>query len=405
MTAAPSSTHAHDEPVSVSRPLVLLLATACALVVANVYYAQPLIGPISAALGMSTEAAGLIVTMTQIGYVLGLFFLVPLGDLLENRRLMTSVLALCAVALLAAAFSTQAMSLLAAMLAIGLSSVVVQMLIPYSAHLAPEATRGRVVGTVTSGLMMGIMLSRPVASLITHVSAWPVVFELSAAAMATLAVVLALRLPARHPVPGLGYRALLGSMMHLARTSTVLRRRAAYQFCLYFAFSLFWTAIPLRLASPEFGLSQAGIAWFGLAAVAGAVAAPLGGTLADRGHSRLATGIGITAVAIAFPLSLAPHGGEWSGLAVLTVAAILLDFGVSFTLVNSQRAIFSLGAAFRSRLNGLFMAMFFIGGAIGSGAGAWAYARGGWAAAASLGLALPIVGLVIFATEFRRTRA
>ena len=181
----------------------------------------------------------------------------------------------------------------------------------------------------------------------------------------------------------------------------LLRRRATYQFCLYFAFSLFWTAVPLRLASPEFGLSQAGIAWFGLAAVSGAIAAPMGGTLADRGYGRFVTGAAIAAVVLSFPLSWAANGTP-VGLALLTAAAILLDFGVSFALVVSQRAIFSLSPAHRSRLNGLFLSSFFIGGALGSAGGAWAYAQGGWAAAAALGISLPILAAMVYAVEFRR---
>jgi predicted MFS family arabinose efflux permease len=288
------------------------------------------------------------------------------------------------------------------MLFVGLSSVVVQVLIPFAAHLAPDAAQGRVVGKVTSGLMIGIMLSRPVASLVTHETSWPVIFMLSAVAMAVLAVALVRFLPHHQPPPGLGYPELLRSMVRLVLTTPVLRRRAAYQFCLYSAFSLFWTTVPLLLAGPSFRMSQAGIAWFGLAAVAGAIAAPLGGTLADRGYSRLATGLGIAAVVVSLPLSLLAGGSEVSALIVLVLAAIILDFGVSTNLVTSQRAIFSLGAHHRSRLNGCFMAMFFIGGALGSAVGAWAYARGGWPLSSGIGLILPLVALMLFATEFRR---
>ena len=385
--------------------MVLLLAAACGLVVANIYYAQPLVGPISASLGLSTEAAGLIVTMTQVGYVFGLLFIVPLGDLFENRRLMSGVLCICALALLMAGLVSQAAPFLCAMLAIGLSSVVVQMLIPFSAHLAPEASRGRVVGTVTSGLMMGIMLSRPIASFITHATSWPVVFRLSCAATAIVAVVLARRLPRRQPSSGISYGVLLSSMLSLALHTPVLQRRAAYQFALYFAFSLFWTTVPLYLAGEPFHLTQEGIAWFGLAAVAGAVAAPLGGSLADKGWGRLMTGIGMGSVAAALLLSKVSPASTTVHLGLLTFAAMLIDFGVSVTLVTSQRAIFALGAATRSRLNGLFMATFFIGGALGSGFGAWAFARGGWAGASALGLALPLLGLALFATEFRGRRS
>ena len=375
------------------------MATACGLTAANIYYAQPLIGPISVSLGLSPQAAGLIVTMTQVGYVAGLIFLVPLGDLIENRRLILSVLAVCVVSLIAAAHTTHAFLFLLAMFATGLSSVAVQMLIPLASHLAPDLARGRVVGLVTSGLMMGIMLSRPASSFITHATSWPMVFEVSAAAEAIMIIVLALWLPTRHPSARVRYGALIASMVRLARNNRVLQRRTFYQACLYSAFSLFWTTVPLFLASDPFRLSQADIALFSLAAVAGVIAAPLGGTLADAGRSRLATGCGVGAAAAGFVLALLPIAPASFRLGALTVAAILIDFGVSAVLVTSQRIIFSLDPEQRSRANGIFMALFFAGGAIGSAVGAWAYVQGGWTVAAAIGLALPVVGLVVFATE------
>lgn len=382
--------------------LVVLLAASCGLVVANLYYAQPLIAPISVALGLSTAAAGLIVTMTQIGYVIGLLFIVPLGDLIENRRLVAVVLVLCAAALLAATLATRAVPFLLAMLGVGLCSVVVQVLIPLTAHLAPDATRGRIVGTVTSGLMLGIMLSRPLASFVTHLASWRTMFELSAGITFALALALGRFLPERRPPPGLRYRALLRSMLHLALTTRILWRRAAYQFCSFGAFSLFWTTVPLLLQEPGFGFTQAGIAWFGLAAVAGAVAAPFAGTLADRGLERFATGLGLGSVAAAFLLTRAGLLPAPLGVAALVLAAVLLDFGTSATLVVSQRAVFSLGPAVRARLNGLFLAIFFVGGALGSALGAWAYARGGWTLASWVGFLPPILALCLFATEDRR---
>lgn len=387
---------------AITPALVALLAASCGLAVANLYYAQPLIAPISAELGLSPAAAGLIVTMTQVGYVIGLLFIVPLGDLLENRRLISFVLGLCAVALLAATLSTTALPFLAAMLAVGLCSVVVQILIPLTAHLAPEATRGRVVGTVTSGLMLGIMLSRPLASFITHLATWRTVFGLSSGVTLVLALLLGRLLPVRRPPPGLHYRALLRSMLHLALTTKVLRRRAAYQFCSFGAFSQFWTTVPLLLQEPRFGFTQAGIAWFGLAAVAGAIAAPFAGTLADRGLERFATGLGLCSVAVAFLLTHVAPASTALHVGILVVAAILLDFGTSATLVVSQRAVFSLGPAVRARLNGLFLAIFFIGGALGSALGAWAYSQGGWAWASWAGILPPLLAFALFTTELRR---
>jgi predicted MFS family arabinose efflux permease len=378
--------------------LLLLLAVACGLIVANIYYPQPLAGPIGASLGMAPRASGLIVTMTQIGYGAGLLLVVPLGDLLENRALVLAVMALGMAALLVAGLSNQALPFLAAAVLIGIGSVSVQVLVPYAAHLAPEAIRGRVVGNVMSGLMLGIMLARPAASFITAALSWHAVFLISAAIMLGLGAVLRAAMPRRQPPPGLTYRSLLASMAGLARHTPVLQRRALYQACLFGAFSLFWTTVPLLLAQ-QFHLTQNGIALFALAGVAGAIAAPIAGRLADRGMIRPASGAAMLLVAAAFALSKCAHGHGAVALGLLTAAAVLLDFGVSANLVLGQRAIFALGDAYRGRLNGLYMAFFFAGGAIGSAAGGWAYAVGGWQLASWIGIALPGLALVCYGTE------
>jgi predicted MFS family arabinose efflux permease len=398
MTAIATST---DTPTGerVSKGMTFLLAAACGLIVANIYYAQPLIGPISASLGLSAGAAGLIVTMTQIGYGAGLLLIVPLGDLFENRRLVLAVIGVGALALLGAGLATHPLPFLAAALGIGFGSVAVQILVPYAAHLAPEAVRGQVVGNVTTGLMLGVMLARPAASFITALTSWHVVFLLSTIVMIVLAAVLAWALPRRAPASGLRYGGLLVSMVRLAMGTPVLRRRALYQALLFGAFSLFWTTTPLLLAGPDFHLSQAGIGLFALAGVAGAIAAPVAGRIADRGWSRPATGLAMLAVAGAFLMTHIGAAGSPVALALLVAAAILLDFGVQGNVVLGYRAIFSLGAEYRSRLNGLYMATFFAAGAAGSALGGWAYAQGGWSLASWIGFALPAAALLYFATE------
>jgi predicted MFS family arabinose efflux permease len=379
--------------------LTLLLAAACGLIVANIYYAQPLAGPITAALGMDAGAAGLIVTLTQIGYGLGLLFIVPLGDLAENRRLVLVLVGLCALALAGAGFAASPAQFLAAALAIGIGSVAVQVLVPYAAHMAHEAQRGRAVGNVMSGLLLGIMLARPVSSLVAQVSSWPVIFRGSALLMVAVAFVLARLLPARTPSTALRYGALLASMGHLVATKPVLRRRALYHACMFGAFSLFWTTTPLLLAGPAFGLSQGGIALFALAGVAGAVAAPLAGRVADRGWIRPATAVAMLCAVAAFALThLVPLGAPGS-LGLLVTAAILLDFGVAGHMTLGQRAIFALDAHVRSRLNAVYMTTFFLGGAIGSALGGWAFARGGWPLASMIGMGLPMLAAIYFATE------
>ncbi|KQX01694.1 MFS transporter [Massilia sp. Root418] len=387
----------------ISKGMVWLLAIACGLIVANLYYAQTLVGPISAATGLSPQAAGLIVTLTQAGYTVGLLFVVPLGDLLENRKLVVGALLFTAVALAAAATSTSAWTFLAAALAIGLGSVAAQVLVPFAAHLSHEATRGQTVGKVVSGLLMGIMLARPVASLVADASSWHVVFGGAAVAIVALAAVLRRKLPERVPASPVPYTKLMASLWHLFLSQPVLRRRAAYHAGLFGAFSLFWTVTPMMLASPAFHLSQTGVAVFALVGMAGAVASPIAGKLADAGHTLMATAAALALGVVSFLLPLlAPDSPAMrnAALAILTVASIVLDMGVAANLVLGQRAIFSLGAEVRSRLNGLYFALFFAGGALGSAVGGWIYASYGWHAALLAGAAFPALALLYWMSEY-----
>jgi predicted MFS family arabinose efflux permease len=385
--------------------LMFLIAAACGLIVANLYYVQPLVGPIREAVGLPAGAAGLLVTLTQLGYCAGLLLVVPLGDLLENRRLVLALVGVLVVALVAAPLVPMlghpAPAFLACSLLIGFAAVAVQVLVPYASHMAPEHVRGRVVGNVVSGLMFGIMLARPVASFITHAWSWQVVYGLSAVLMVVLGIVLRVLLPTRRPHATLGYLALLASMQGLMRDLPVLRRRAIYQAGMFGAFSVFWTVTPLLLASPAYGMNQRDIAWFALAGVAGTVAAPVGGRVADRGWTRPATAFCMILGLLSFVPTLGAAGGGKLGLGLLVAAAIALDFAVSGNLVLGQRAIYALGAEVRGRVNGLYMATFFLGGATGSALGAWSFAHGGWQAACAVGMALIGAVLLVFLGEPR----
>ncbi len=384
---------------TISPLLTFMFAAACGLVAANLYYGQPLAGPISQSLGFSPAATGLIVTLTQIGYGLGLLLIVPLGDLLENRKLVLTLVALSAIALIGAAFASSPSLFLLASLCIGLASVAVQVLVPFAAHMAPDASRGAVVGNVMSGLLVGIMLARPAASFLSELLSWHAVYIISAGVMIGLIVILRLVLPTRVPHTKLHYGQLLSSMGHLALHTPVLQRRALYQACMFGAFSLFWTTTPLLLASPAFGLTQNGIALFALAGAAGAVASPIAGRVADRGWTKLATAFALVLAIIAFLIGHFSGSGSLLALITLTLSGIMLDFGVQTNLVLGQRAIFALSAEHRSRLNGLYMATFFAGGALGSALGGWAYATGGWSMASWIGVAFPVIALLAYLTE------
>ncbi|TBL81009.1 MFS transporter [Paenibacillus thalictri] len=392
------------EEKRISSWIVFLLAAACGLIVANLYYAQTLVGPISLSTGLTSAAAGFIVTITQIGYVAGLLFIVPLSDRIENRRLAAIGLIVVVGALLAAASAPNAPVFLTASLLIGLGSVVAQILVPYAAYLASEEQRGQVVGNVMSGLLLGIMFARPVASFITSIWGWRAVFTMSAVVIAILAVLLSRILQQRKPASTTSYRELIVSLGKLYRHTPILRRRALYQACLFGAFSLFWTVIPLYLTD-MFKMSQQGIALFALAGVGGAIAAPIAGRLADKGWTRLLTGLAMTLAILSFVLTYFFQNNSATDLALLVLAAITLDMAVSGNLVLGQRAIYSLGNEARGRLNGLFMSIFFIGGAIGSSLGGWSYVYGGWNFTSLIGAVLPLLALVYFFTEKRAKSA
>ena len=257
-----------DEP-TLSPRLTALFAAACGVIVANIYYAQPLIAPIAAELGLPARSAGLIVTLTQLGYGAGLLMIVPLADLIENRRLTLGALALAAVGLVAAGLAPNPAAFLACSLLIGFGSVAVQVLSPFAAHLAPPDRRGRVVGNIAMGIMLGIMVARPASSFLAAETSWRTVFFVAAGVMALTAAGLAVGLPERQPQSRVGYGALMASLIGLALRTPTLQRRAFYQSCLFASFSLFWTTVPLVLAD-GFGLGQRGIALFALAGVSGA---------------------------------------------------------------------------------------------------------------------------------------
>ncbi|MDE2319258.1 MAG: MFS transporter [Rhodospirillales bacterium] len=379
--------------------MVGLLAFSCGMVVANIYYSQPLIGLIGRALNMPPRAESLIVSLTQLGYATGLVFLVPLGDLVENRRLVVATVAAAILPLLLAGLAWDGPVMLVVSVLIGLTSVAVQMLIPIAAHLTPEASRGRVVGLVTSGLLFGILFSRPAASAIAAFASWRLVFFISAVLMAGLALLLHRVLPYRKPEANHHYAALLASLFSLPVRFPILRQRAAYQAAAFAGFSLFWTGIPLFLTH-EFGFTQRGIALFALAGAAGAFAAPAAGHLADRGYTAAGTVSSLVGITVAFGIAAA--GAGFHSVLVLALAAIMLDAAVQTSLVLGQRSIYVLAPDMRSRMNGVFMAMFFLGGAAGSAVTGPLLANGGWMKLCIVGALLPLFALAYFLCSLSR---
>lgn len=375
---------------ALSRGMVLFLAMSCGIIVANLYYTQPLLGSIGPDLHMSPLAVSLIVSLTQLGYATGLLFLVPLGDLVENRKLIvvTVLVAIPPLLLAGCAWNRQIMLLVGFLT--GLTCVAAQMLPPLAMHMTPPAARGRVVGTITSGLVFGILLSRPLASAITAYGSWRMVFFLSAGLMAVLALLLSRKLPFRKPEAGHHYGTLMLTLFGLPRRFVVLRQRAVYQAACFCGFSMFWTGAPLVLMH-QFGLTQRGIAVFALVGAAGALSAPVAGHLADRGYSRVTTIICLLGVPVAFAIAWA--GVALHAVAVMALGGVVLDAATQTSLVLGQRAIYMLAPELRSRVNGMFMALFFLGGASGSAITGEVLAHGGWHALCVLGALLALLAL------------
>jgi predicted MFS family arabinose efflux permease len=385
--------------VGIPRRLVFILAAACGLAVANLYYAQPLLATIAREFHSGTEPAGLVVTLTQIGYALGLAFLVPLGDMLERRRLAVTILCVAAVALIGAALAPSLLVLALLGLAIGGASVVVQILVPLAADLAAPSERGRVVGTVMSGLLIGILLARTLSGLVAGATGWRWVYVLAAVLMVGLAVVLRRTLPRTQPTAGLSYPALLRSVLTILRDEAVLRRRALFGALGFATFSAFWTTAAFLLAGPPYRYSTSVIGLFGLLGVAGALMASLAGRLADRGHAHGATGGFAAAILASFGLIFL--GGH--ALAALIAGIVLLDLGVQGLQITNQSQVYSLRPDARSRINTAYMTSYFVGGALGSAGAVLVYGLAGWGGVCLFGAACAAAILALWlATDTRR---
>ncbi len=384
-------------PRRLPRPLVALLAVACGASVANLYYIQPLLNEVAQAFGVSDALAGLLVTCAQVGYLLGLALLVPLGDVLERRGLISAVLVLTALACAACAAAPAFGVLAAALVAVGVTSVVAQIVVPLSASLAGPEERGQVVGTVMSGLLIGILIARTASGLVAELGGWRLVFVLAAAAMLALSLVLRRALPHAPPPTALRYHEVLRSVLELVRGEPVLRQRmvlGALQMC---GFSILWTTITFLLGHAPYDYSEGVIGLFGLAGVAGASIAPLAGRAADRGHGRLALTLFLGCVLISW--ALMRIGG--SSLAALIVGIVLFDLGLQGAQISNQTAIYRLRPEARSRLTTAYMVSVFIGGTVGSVLGATIYSTGGWDTTCALGAGVAACGLLVWAATQR----
>lgn len=383
-----------------SRSIVILLAVACGAAVANLYYAQPLLHAIAAGIGTSSSAAALLVTATQIGYAAGLLLLVPLGDLLDRRRLVSGMLVVTALGLAAAAAARSLGVLALALGVVGVTSVVAQILVPFASTLASEDERGRVVGQVMSGLLMGILLARTVSGLGAAVLGWRAVYAIAAGAMLILSAGLWRALPEVPTEGGPPYLKLLASVVTLIREEPVLRRRMVYGALGFASFTAIWTSLALLLSRPPFSYNEAVIGLFGLAGLAGTVAAQAAGRVADRGDSRTATGFFLSAIALGW--GVCSLGG--TRVVLLIAGIVVLDLGIQGQQILNQTIIYALRPEARSRLTTAYMAGNFLCGALASAATYLAWRDGGWLAVCTLGGALSLLALLVWLDEIRRYR-
>ena len=377
-------------PQPLSNTLVSIIALCCGLIVANIYYAQPIIELLAPEVGLSPHSASFIVSLTQIGYALGLFFLVPLADLVENKRLMLITLGVSFLSLIGTALADTPNVMLILCLMIGISSVSVQVLIPLAAHLSSDEKRGQVLGNIMAGLLLGILLARPISSLIADHFGWRAVFYFAAGCMVFIASVIYFAIPHRHPNQKTSYFKLLKSLKQLMISQPVLRQRALFQALMFASFSLFWTSVPIVLAR-EYGLSQSQIALFALVGAAGAIAAPIVGRLADKGYTHQLSLLAKVIAAVCFLPSLFELP---NGIIILALTGVFIDFAVQANMVLGQRAVYSLEPQSRARLNAIYMTSIFVGGAVGSLIASPLYEAGGWTSVALVAAGMPLISLI-----------
>ncbi|PWR24092.1 MFS transporter [Zavarzinia compransoris] len=369
------------------------MAVACGIAVANLYYNQPLLALMAADLGTSHQVIGLVPTATQVGYALGLLLLVPLGDIIDRRKLILLQSGALMAALAVMALAPYVAVVLAASVAVGVASTIAQQIIPFAAAMADERSRGQVVGIVMSGLLGGILLARTVSGFVGEYFGWRAAYVLGVVLTGLLALAMARLLP-RGQGGGAGprpsYLALLASLGAVARRHPVLVKASLVQATQFWSFSAFWSTLALHLEGPAYGLGADIAGLFGILALVGVLAAPVAGRLADRYGAGAVITVGLAAVGLGFlDFTLVP------GIPGLIIGVVLFDFGVQLSMVAHQARIFALEPAARSRINTVFMTTLFTAGAISSAVATVTYAAGGWLALTLSSVAVTAVGLAL----------
>jgi predicted MFS family arabinose efflux permease len=399
--------NAHDTAAPTSHGVpVMLMATGAGLAVASLYYSQPLLGDLGAQLGIGNDTIGLIPMLTQLGYAAGILLLIPLGDRYDRRTIILMKSVMLVLALLATALAPGMQTLLVTSLALGLAATLAQDIVPSAAALAPAAHRGKVIGSVMTGLLLGILLSRVASGFIAELLGWRAVYGIAAGVMAMASIAFVRRFPRVAPSTTLSYRALLVSMWGLMVNHGDMRRAALAQGLLSVAFGAFWSALAVMLHGAPFHLGSAAAGAFGLAGAAGALAAPVVGKLADRRGPEVAVRMGAALSAIGFAMMLAmpllPVAGQ---LVLIGVSALVFDFGIQAALVSHQTIVYGLAPEARSRLNALLFTAVFIGFATGSAAGGWTFAHIGWGAVSIVCAVMSVAALIVRLVGTPRSQA
>lgn len=388
----------HRTTPALTRTARWVFAITAGLTVANLYYNQPLLADIARSFAVPASRVGLVATLTQIGYAVGLLLIVPLGDVVERRRLIVLTLVGVTLALALAAFARGFALFAAASFLIGVTTITPQIVVPLAAGLARPEERGTVVGQIMSGLLVGILGGRVVAGAIGHAAGWRTVFGLAAGVMLLLAVALPRWLPRTPAGSHASYRELLRSLGTIARTEPVVRDAAILGALAFASFSVFWTTLVFRLQTPPLHYGSAVAGSFGLLGIAGALTAPLAGRLADRVTPRRTVGVAMAVNALAWGVAW-----MWGGTIVgLAAAVVLLDAATQGAHISNQTRIYALPAHAHSRYNTVYMVTYFIGGAAGSVLGTASMGAYGWSGVCAVGLALMAVALVVLAVGRRK---
>ena len=385
-------------PPGLNRRLMWIMAVSCGLTAANIYYSQPLLVAIARSFGAAESTAGVIATVTQLGFALGLLLLVPLGDMFSRRNLVSGAMVAVVLALVAIALAPSLALLAVASLIMGIANVVPQMIVPFAASLAHPEERGRVVGIIMSGLLIGILLARTISGFVGAHLGWRAMYWIAAVLMALLLVTLYLALPQEAPRERISYPRLLRSLWDLLLREPVLHEVSIFGALTFAAFQVFWVTLTFFLSTPLYHFGSDVIGLFGLVGVVGALTATLVGNRADRSNPRVITGLMLATVLLTYVIFWLAGQVLWG----LILGVILLDLGTQGAHISNQTRIYARPQPIHSRLNTVYMFAYFIGGSCGSALGTYAWSVAGWPGVCALGVTLMTLALGVYLIRSRR---